>query len=84
MPNVGAAAPVWSPGGDALVYRGRLKQIKRTHIFKVVLGGERVEQLTDISMWNVPSDWFDPAYALPVSLQPQLLTTQWGEIKNRN
>ena len=83
-PGVGAAAPVWSPRGDALVYRGRLKQIRQTHVFKITLDGREVEQLTDISIWNVPDDWFDPAYALPVSLQPQLLTTQWGEVKRGN
>ncbi len=82
-PGVGAAAPVWSPRGDALVYRGRLKQIRQTHVFKITLDGREVEQLTDISIWNVPDDWFDPAFALPVSPQPQLLTTQWGKVKKK-
>ncbi|MCY3723946.1 MAG: hypothetical protein OXG97_17140 [Candidatus Poribacteria bacterium] len=80
-PGVGAAAPVWSPRGDALVYRGRLKPIRQTHVFKITLDGRGVEQLTDISIWNVPDDWFDPAFALPVSPQRQLLTTIWGELK---
>ena len=80
-PGVGAAAPVWSPGGDALVYRGRLKQIRQTHVFKIMLVGRGVEQLTVIGNWNIPDDWFDPAYALPVLPQPQLLTTTWGEMK---
>jgi len=39
------------------------------------------EQLTDIGIWNDVDDWFDPAYALPVSPQPHLLTTQWAEVK---
>ena len=32
---------------------------------------------------NAGGDWFDPAYAyaLPVSPQPDLLTTTWGEMK---
>lgn len=80
-PGVGTAAPVWSPNRDALVYRGRLKQIRQTHVFKITLGGREVEQLTAIGIWNVPGDWFDPAFALPVSLQPQLLTTTWAEVK---
>ena len=78
--GVGAAAPIWSPDGDALVYRGRLKQIRQTHVFKIALDGGAVEQLTAISLWNVPNDWFDPAYALPVSPQPQL-STVWGKLK---
>lgn len=82
-PGVGAAAPVWSPSGNTLLYRGQLKQIAQTHVFKIVLGlgDDPPIQLTDIGLWNVPSDWFDPAYALPVSPQPQLLTTTWGEVK---
>ncbi len=81
--GIGAAAPVWSPSGDALVYRGRLKQIKQTQVFKTTLGREPVEQLTHIGIWNIPNDWFDPAYALPVSSQPQLLTTTWAEVKKK-
>ena len=30
---------------------------------------------------NAGGDWFDPAYALPVSPQPYLLTTTWAEVK---
>ena len=80
-PGVGAAAPVWSPSGDTLVYRGRLKQKKQTQVFKIALGGGPVKQLTHIGIWNIPNDWFDPAYALPVSPQPQLITTTWAEVK---
>ena len=78
QPGLGAAAPVWSPHGDALLYRRRLEQ---THTFKIVLDGGQPEQLTDVGVWNVPSDWFDPAFALPVSPRPQLLTTTWGKLK---
>ena len=80
-PGVGATTPVWSPSGDALIYRGRLKQIRQTHVFKIVLVGGTVEQLTHIGIWNVPDDWFDPVYALPVSPKPQLLTTTWADEK---
>ena len=41
---------------------------------------KQVEQLTHIGI-NFLGDWFDPAFALPVSPQPQLLTTLWGEVK---
>ena len=80
QPGLGAAAPIWSPRGDALLYRRRLGH---TQTFKIVLDGGQPEQLTDAGIWNVPSDWFDPAYALPVSPQPQLLTTAWGKIKRK-
>ena len=73
-PGVGAATPVWSPSGDELLYRGRLKQREQTHIFKIVLGDGPPVQLTAIGLWNVPSDWFDPAYALPVSPQPRFIS----------
>ena len=78
QPGLGAAAPVWSPRGDILLYRRRSGHIQT---FKIVLDGGQPEQLTDAGIWNVPSDWFDPAYALPVSPQPQLLTTLWGKLK---
>ncbi|MCY4567131.1 MAG: hypothetical protein OXD49_02375, partial [Candidatus Poribacteria bacterium] len=50
-------------------------------IFKITLNGGPSEQLTHIGIWNSPADWFDPAFALPVSPQPQLLTTIWGKLK---
>ena len=81
VPDVGAAAPVWSPSGNALVYGGAFDEINQTHVFKIVLIEKRVEQLTGIGIWNNPNDWFDPAYALPVSPQPQLITTTWAEVK---
>ena len=74
-----ATSPVWSPRGDALLYR-RSAGNKSYQIFKVSLAGGESEQLTDIG-WNHLGDWFDPAYALPVSPQPELLTTTWGKIK---
>ena len=78
-------SPVWSPRGNALLYaQDDGKARWSLQIFKIVLGREQPEQLTHIGVWNNPFDWFDPAYALPVSLQPQLLTTQWGEVKRGN
>ena len=38
------------------------------------------EQPTDKGE-NYGVDWFDPAFALPVSPQPHLLTTLWGRVK---
>ena len=74
-----ANTPVWSPNGDMLLYDQRLGN-NRAQIFKIALAGENPTQLTHIGP-NFPEDWFDPAYALPVSPQPQLLTTIWGELK---
>jgi len=33
---------------------------------------------------NVYPDWFDPAFALPVSPKPQLVTMTWAEVKTTN
>ena len=81
----GAAAtkPVWSPRGDALLYEQKVKDLfnfEKVQIFKRVLARDAPRQLTDIGR-NHDASWFDPAYALPVSPQPQLLTTQWGALK---
>ena len=77
------SSPVWSPRGDELLYTQYIKG-KQMQIFKVGLDGGEPVQLTDPTFWHFTGDWFDPAYALPVSPQPQLLTTQWGEVKKRN
>ena len=75
-------SPVWSPQGDVLLYAQDDEKARWSlQIFKTVLGGEHREQLTDIGTWHKPGDWFDPAYALSVAPQPQLLTTTWGELK---
>ncbi|MYA56031.1 hypothetical protein F4X88_07040 [Candidatus Poribacteria bacterium] len=70
-----AADPVWSPQGDALLYIHGDDQV-----FKIGIDDKQVEQLTHIGQ-NYLGDWFDPAYALPVAPQPQLLTTMWGKLK---
>ena len=70
--------PIWAPQGDELVYE---KQVREAiHLFKIALEGDISEQLTDQGD-NFSPDWFDPAFALPVSPQPQLLTTVWGKMK---
>ena len=76
-----AIVPVWSPRGDALLYE-RYVGRKSFHIFKVSLESGEIEQLTHIG-WNHLGDWFDPAYALPVSPKPNLLTTTWGKMKRK-
>ena len=80
--NDGATShPIWGPQGNELVYE---KQIRETiHLFKIAWDGGTSEQLTDTSD-NFGADWFDPAFALPVSPQPQLLTTVWGKMKIGN
>ena len=77
------SSPVWSPQGDVLLYAQYING-KQMQIFKVGLNGAEPVQLTDPTFWHFTGDWFDPAYALPVSPQPQLLTTQWGDVKKGN
>ena len=69
--------PAWSPQSDALIY-SQLSG-KERHLFKISLGSRVSEQITQAGS-NYSSDWFDPA-VLPVSPQPQLLTTVWGRVK---
>ena len=71
--------PALAPRGDALVYQ---KETRGRQLFKVDLAGGISEQLTDRGE-NYGADWFDPAFALPVSPQPQLLATVWGRVKIR-
>ena len=77
------SSPAWSPRGDELLYT-RYINGEQMQIFKVGLDGAEPVQLTDPTFWHFIGDWFDPAYALPVSPQPQLLTTTWGEVKKEN
>jgi Tol biopolymer transport system component len=76
-----ATDPIWSPDGTELLHTQLIN--RELHIFKVALDGGKPVQLTHEG-WNYMGDWFDPAYALPVSPQPQLLTTQWGDVKKGN
>lgn len=72
-----ATDPIWSPDGTELLYTQLNKGL---HIFKVALDGGKPVQLTREG-WNYIGGWFDPAFALPVSPQPQLLTTTWAKMK---
>ena len=75
--------PVWSPEGDELLYERPDRDFKHRHIFKMSVAGGPPTQLTHLTVWNQLGDWFDPAYALPVSPQPHLLTTIWAEEKKK-
>jgi len=82
-----ASSPVWSPRGDALIYTQEIDNYLQ--LFKVDLSSRISIQLTHIVGFagfqaNSLADWFDPAYALPVSPQPQLLSTIWGDVKRGN
>ena len=88
VPEAGlrAVVPVWSPDGSMLLYQqliiDKARQKKQWQIFKVnAIGGEPVA--IGPPGWYGLGDWFDPAYALPVSLQPQMLTTTWGAVRKR-
>ncbi len=79
-----AVNPVLSPDGNELLYTQEMNG--RQQIFKLDINTGVKMQLTHIGQFfqaNAGGDWFDPAYALPVSLQPQLLTTTWGEVKRK-
>ena len=74
------SSPALAPQGDVLVYHKETR--KGRQLFKVALAGGISEQLTDKGE-NYGADWFDPAFALPVSPQPHLSTTVWGRVKVR-
>ena len=71
--------PVLSPDGNEVLYTREING--DFQIFKLDLNSRIRTQLTHINSWNTSGDWFDPAYALPVSPQPHLLTTMWGKVK---
>ena len=79
-----STAPAWSPRSDALVYQQEIDGY--IQLFKITLGNRARIQLTHTKFFfqaNTLADWFDPAFALPVSPQPQLLTTMWGTLKKK-
>lgn len=76
-----AQYPASSPNGEEVLYTQQIKG--QFQIFKVNVNSGIRTQLTDVAGRNLGGDWFDPAYALPVSPQPRLLTTIWGEVKKR-
>ena len=69
-----------SPDGNEILYTQR--SIDDYQIFKLDVNSRVKTQLTHIDR-NMGADWFDPDYALPVSPQPQLLTTTWGDVKKQ-
>ena len=74
--------PALSPDGSEVLYTQETNG--QTQIFKLDINTGVRAQLTHVGIFrqsNYDSDWFDPAYALPVSPQPELLSTTWGEVK---
>ncbi|RKU22510.1 hypothetical protein C6500_03145 [Candidatus Poribacteria bacterium] len=79
-----AEYPELSPNGKEVLYTQKIKGALQ--IFKLDISSGVRTQLTHIGgilQANSGGDWFDPAYALPVSPQPQLLTTIWGRLKRK-
>ena len=77
-----ARYPKLSPDGSELLWTQEING--RLQIFKLDMNSGIRTQLThigDLFQANIGGDWFDPAYALPVPPQPELLTTTWGELK---
>lgn len=77
-----AQEPRLSPNGDTLLYTQKINGFLQ--IFKLDVNNGIRTQLTRIGVRNLGGDWFDPAYALPVSPQPQLLTTTWAAVKQED
>ena len=81
-----ATDPMWSPRGDALIYTQEVDGYLQ--LFKIDLNSRIPIQLTHVVglarfQANSLADWFDPT-ALPISPQPQLLTTTWGKMKTQD
>ena len=72
--------PTLSPNGEELLYTQDVN--KQFQVFKLDINSGVRTQLTHTE-WNFGGDWFDPDYAFPVSPQPKLLTTTWGEVKKK-
>ena len=70
-----AWSPKLSPDGSEVLYT------QGSQLFKVDVNSGLRTQLTHTG-GDAGGDWFDPAYALPVSPQPDLLTTTWGKQKS--
>ena len=81
-----AAGPTaLSPDGSEVLYTQEINGHQQ--IFKLEINSGIRTQLTHIAgvfrQANIGGNWFDPAYALPVSPQPDLLTTTWGDVKKQ-
>ena len=80
-----ASVAALSPDSSEVLYVQEINGNEQ--IFKLdINSGVRI-QLTHIGapfhQASFQGDWFDPAYALPVSPQPNLLTTSWGDVKKQ-
>ena len=80
--GMAAFNPSWSPDGNELVYNKGIGGVR--DLFKVAVDGGAPERLTHRQGDNFKPDWFDPAFALPVSPQSSLLTTIWGKLKTQD
>ena len=82
-PKAGVSA--LSPDGSEVLYTQEING--HSQIFKIDINTGVRTQLTHIAgpfrQTHSGGDWFDPTYALPVSPQPALLTTAWGEEKKK-
>ena len=82
-----AVNPVWSPNGEELLYVQAddvdAELPIHRQVFKIALNGGAPIQLTHVGFAHHLGSWFDPAFALPVSPQPRLLTTTWAEVKRK-
>ena len=82
----GASVSTLSPDGSEVLYSQEANG--DSQIFKIDINSGVRTQLTHIEgpfrpKTNAGGDWFDPAYTLPVSPQPHLLTTTWGDVKKQ-
>ena len=81
----GAGVSALSPDGSEVLYTQEING--HYQIFKIDVNSGIRTQLTHIGgpfrRTNYSGDWFDPAYALPVSPQPHLFTTTWGKVKKQ-
>jgi len=66
---------------EGLYYYKRVRDVRQ--LFKAALDGGVPAQLTPRGD-NFRADWFDPAFVLPVSPQPFLLTNTWGKLKTQD
>lgn len=76
-----AEQATWAPSMDELAYHKQVGENRQ--IFKIDLASQQSQKLTSRGI-NVYPDWFDPAFALPVSPKPHLLTTAWAKVKTTN
>ena len=77
-----ATHPAWSPNSNTLIYTQEINN--RLQLFKINPPSRVRAQLTHVGnvfQANALADWLAPS-GLPVSPQPELLTTMWGEMKD--